>query len=71
MVPAEWSAETIILLARLCRSALYLMMVAVPGVVVAALIARRRRYPRGHCQRCGYDLTGNESGRCPECGKLV
>ena len=21
-----------------------------------------------HCQTCGYDLTGNESGRCPECG---
>ena len=21
----------------------------------------------GHC-RCGYDLRGNESGRCPECG---
>ena len=22
----------------------------------------------GHC-RCGYDLTGNESGTCPECGQ--
>ena len=21
-----------------------------------------------HCQRCGYDLTGNVSGVCPECG---
>ena len=21
------------------------------------------------CERCGYDLTGNESGRCPECGE--
>ncbi len=20
------------------------------------------------CERCGYDLTGNVSGRCPECG---
>ncbi len=28
--------------------------------------ARRRR--RGLCLRCGYDLTGNVSGRCPECG---
>lgn len=28
----------------------------------------RRRYPPRHCQRCGYDLTGNVSGRCPECG---
>ncbi|MBN1342741.1 MAG: hypothetical protein JXQ73_08690 [Phycisphaerae bacterium] len=22
----------------------------------------------GHCGRCGYDLTGNVSGVCPECG---
>jgi hypothetical protein len=28
----------------------------------------RRRFPRGHCQLCGYDLTGNVSGVCPECG---
>ncbi len=26
------------------------------------------KQPTGHCQRCGYDLTGNESGACPECG---
>jgi hypothetical protein len=25
----------------------------------------------GHCEKCGYDLTGNESGRCPECGGAV
>jgi len=27
--------------------------------------------PSGHCTKCGYDLTGNVSGRCPECGELV
>lgn len=27
--------------------------------------ARRRQ---GLCTGCGYDLTGNESGTCPECG---
>ena len=27
---------------------------------------RRRR--KGLCLGCGYDLTGNESGVCPECG---
>jgi len=26
------------------------------------------RSPKGHCQKCGYDLTGNVSGVCPECG---
>ena len=31
----------------------------------------RRCSPTGHCQRCGYDLTGNVSGRCPECGQGI
>ncbi len=25
----------------------------------------------GHCYGCGYDLTGNVSGTCPECGKPI
>lgn len=29
------------------------------------IITRRRR---GLCGNCGYDLRGNDSGRCPECG---
>jgi hypothetical protein len=32
---------------------------------------RRARRKRGHCVPCGYDLTGNESGACPECGEKV
>ena len=28
-----------------------------------------RRYVPGHCWRCGYNLTGNDSGRCPECNE--
>ncbi len=31
----------------------------------------RRRTPPGHCHHCGYDLTGNVSGVCPECGRPV
>ena len=23
------------------------------------------------CHRCGYDLQGNKSGRCPECGTIA
>jgi hypothetical protein len=29
---------------------------------------RDRRPPKGHCQNCRYNLTGNVSGICPECG---
>ena len=29
---------------------------------------RRRRRLSGVCVGCGYDLTGNVSGVCPECG---
>jgi len=25
----------------------------------------------GGCRQCGYDLTGNLSGRCPECGTPI
>ena len=32
----------------------------------AALSAERRK--RGQCASCGYDLAGNVSGVCPECG---
>lgn len=42
-----------------------------PILVVVAWIVRRRRsrpIPPGHCT-CGYDLTGNVSGICPECGR--
>jgi len=32
---------------------------------------RRTRGKRSLCIGCGYDLTGNESGICPECGQEV
>ncbi|GMU84538.1 MAG: hypothetical protein AMXMBFR47_44070 [Planctomycetota bacterium] len=31
----------------------------------------RRRMGPGCCGDCGYDLTGNVSGRCPECGEAI
>ncbi|MGH7131389.1 MAG: hypothetical protein ACREJO_05540 [Phycisphaerales bacterium] len=27
------------------------------------------KYGRNFCQKCGYDLKGQEMKRCPECGK--
>ena len=32
---------------------------------------RRVRRRLGLCRDCGYNLTGNESGVCPECGTAV
>ena len=33
---------------------------------------RSSRKPRGgHCGTCGYNLTGNTSGVCPECGTVI
>ena len=32
---------------------------------------RDRRLPEDSCRNCRYDLTGNESGVCPECGSPV
>ena len=45
-----------------------LITLAIP---IASYIRNRRRYRLGHCQSCGYDLTGNKSGICPECGTAI
>jgi len=43
---------------------------ALVGVPTIWLGRRERRLARvGCCAACGYNLTGNTSGRCPECGK--
>ena len=58
----------------------YLGFVQVPllwilaALVVSTLIlwvADRARYGPGQCRGCGYDLTGNVTGVCPECGAAV
>jgi hypothetical protein len=42
-----------------------IVMLVVPTIVLAR---PDRRAWIGHCRRCAYDLTGNVSGVCPECG---
>ncbi len=43
-----------------------------PGIAfIRGPLRRYRRRRRGLCVTCGYDLTGNESGACPECGEEV
>ncbi len=43
------------------------------GVWLSYYLLRRKTltHPKGSCQQCGYDLTGNESGVCPECNAEV
>jgi len=40
------------------------------GIVSIGVARRRRPKSRatGRCSKCSYDLTGNQSGICPECG---
>jgi hypothetical protein len=44
------------------------LLLAVGVVPTARLWLRNGPYPRGCCHKCGYNLTGNVSGVCPECG---
>ncbi len=41
------------------------------GIPTILAWRRDRPIPPGHCRTCRYDLTGNESGVCPECGTAV
>ncbi|UCG16963.1 MAG: hypothetical protein JSV19_02800 [Phycisphaerales bacterium] len=45
-----------------------LILFAIP---TAILWYRDRRPPTGHCQTCAYNLTGNVTGVCPECGETI
>lgn len=49
-----------------------LLLALVLGLTGLALLVRglrpRRTGDTPHCARCNYTLTGNVSGRCPECG---
>jgi hypothetical protein len=49
-----------------------LWLPALAAAIPAALLWRagRRRVP-GACGGCGYDLSGNTCGPCPECGKAA
>lgn len=51
-------------------------LLAGPPLWLALLIYHKltfREHLHGHvyCKRCGYDLTGNTSGVCPECGAAI
>lgn len=42
--------------------------------LIVMILSLRHGWPaplRGCCPGCGYNLTGNVSGICPECGKAI
>ena len=49
---------------------LIIVLASYPALACVRTVCRRRQYQTKHglCVRCSYDLTGNESGVCPECG---
>ena len=48
------------------------VFVLLTGIPAAFLFRRdRKRQLAGHCGICGYDLFGNTSGKCPECGEKI
>ncbi len=43
-------------------------VMAPAGPALLARLHGLHSFPPGHCFCCGYNLTGNASGTCPECG---
>lgn len=54
------------------RSWLVSVLMSVP-LCIAFLkkVGRKRRRESIHCSKCDYNLTGNVSGVCPECGTAI
>ncbi len=49
------------------RIPLWILLLITATATVVLWRLDRRPLP-GHCRQCGYNLTGNVSGKCPECG---
>ena len=73
VIPAESCFSWLPYRGRNASNGLLVLMPLWPWVIAAAtgVVVVWRCYGRilpGHCEACGYNLTGNESGVCPECG---
>ena len=56
---------------RLLVVPLWTLLLAIGTPTLLLWYLDRNRFPHGHCRSCNYNLTGNTSGICPECGSLV
>ncbi|MHC5109475.1 MAG: hypothetical protein ACYTHJ_06315 [Planctomycetota bacterium] len=53
---------------RTSGSLILVLMLLYPSVAVISDLWNRRRLKVGQCSSCGYNLKGNASGLCTECG---
>jgi len=52
-------------------SSMQLTLLSVPVISLGALsFGSWLRFRSYECASCGYNMTGNRSGRCPECGAM-
>jgi hypothetical protein len=47
------------------------LMLILPAFQLRRRLREQRKVKQGRCSSCGYDLTGNRSGICPECGRAL
>lgn len=70
--PASRLVERTVIVSDALLACLALLL---PLSALVRLAARRRlrgrRARAGLCPQCGYDLTGNSSGQCSECGEAI
>ncbi len=50
---------------------IWLPLTAVASLTTFLMVRDRQRPRPGHCHKCGYNLKGNVSGVCPECGERI
>ena len=77
-IPAVYGSSCVVaLLASSTGNPIWTFVATVPTLLGQSIVARfllpdsLRVYDPGCCQTCGYNLTGNLSGICPECGTPI
>jgi len=53
------------------RLPLWIPLLTILSAITVLWLAEARYRQPGHCRACGYDLTGNTSGVCPEGGLSI
>ncbi len=63
--PTHWFQRAIVV----PRGSFFFLFAIYPTIAfIRGPLRRWRRRRRGLCLKCGYNLEGNVSGVCPECG---